>query len=213
MMANEFIDFRMMNILGSGDVLVDLGCGGAQILDGMAGRFRILIGIDAYETRIKMRKTEQLGWEFMQADLNFKFPLDDNYADAVIANQVIEHIFDPRHFAAEIHRILKVGGIVLITTPNFRYVKHIWRLVAIGRGPRTGGGNTLDGNWDDGHIHYFTHSDLREIFVSSGFSSVSSQALVNLIDGNFVRKILDHFSSIKTVRELLSGNILLVARK
>ena len=58
------------------------------------------IGLD-----ISMRRLEEMangridGWEFREADLNGTFPLEDGSADAVVANQVIEHIIDPVKFA------------------------------------------------------------------------------------------------------------------
>src|SRR5690606_4123973 len=48
-------------------------------------------------------------------------PLDgiaDNSFDTVVSFQVIEHIKDDRLFLQEIHRVLRPGGIAMITTPN-----------------------------------------------------------------------------------------------
>jgi SAM-dependent methyltransferase len=44
--------------------------------------------------------------------------LPDNSFDCVVSFQVIEHIHDDGFFLQEIHRVLKPGGIALITTPN-----------------------------------------------------------------------------------------------
>lgn len=129
------------------------------------------------------------------------------------ANQVIEYIVDPRPFVAEICRILKYGGVIIITTPNIRYVKNLWRIAVNGRGPQTAGDDQIDGLWDDGHLHYFTHRDLREIFLEAGFSNVSSTGLINLENDGLTRRIADCYSADKPVREFLSGNILLIARK
>ncbi|MEI6900342.1 MAG: class I SAM-dependent methyltransferase, partial [Bacteroidota bacterium] len=47
-----------------------------------------------------------------------KMPFDDNSFDAVISFQVIEHIVEDRNYLSEIHRVLKTGGTLIITTPN-----------------------------------------------------------------------------------------------
>src|SRR5690606_33526142 len=47
-------------------------------------------------------------------------PFADNTYDVVISFQVIEHIQDDKLFLSEIHRVLKPGGVALITTPNRR---------------------------------------------------------------------------------------------
>ncbi|HDH07750.1 MAG TPA: class I SAM-dependent methyltransferase [Candidatus Moranbacteria bacterium] len=207
------LDPRIEKYLSFSKVFIDLGCGSGETLDALVGRYETLIGIDAFETRHKMRKAAPIGWEFSRADLNQPFPLPADYADTVFANQVIEHIADPRFFASEIYRVLRKDGVSIITTPNVRYIKQIWRIVVRGLGPCTANGEQLDGPWDDGHVHYFTHKDLRNVFKAAGFSSLMSQALIDLSQDNWIRRILDHYASTAPVREFLSGNILLVAKK
>lgn len=204
---------RISNYFVGKDLFVDLGCGRGDTLDDLVGRYRILIGLDRYKIRLRKRGKKPRGWIFIKADLNQNFPLSSNSTDTAFANQVIEHIVDPRPFVAEIYRILKYGGMTIITTPNIRYVKNLWRIAVDGCGPQTAGNNKIDGPWDDGHLHYFTHRDLHEIFLEAGFSSVSSKGLINLKNGAFARRIADCYSSTRMVREFFSGNILLIARK
>lgn len=47
-----------------------------------------------------------------------KWPLPDGYFDAVYCGELVEHVFEPAHVLAEIHRVLRVGGVCLLTTPN-----------------------------------------------------------------------------------------------
>ena len=49
-------------------------------------------------------------------DGNF-FPFDDNEFDGLICNQVLEHVFNPEMFLAEISRVLKPDGKLLLTIP------------------------------------------------------------------------------------------------
>ncbi len=44
--------------------------------------------------------------------------LEDNAYDCVVSFQVIEHIQDDVLYLKEIHRVLKPGGVALLTTPN-----------------------------------------------------------------------------------------------
>jgi len=184
------------------------------LLNALTERFDQCIGLDVSRTRLDtLGDGTTDGWEFREADPNNAFPLADATADVVVANQVIEHILDPIKFSREIHRILRPGGRCVITTPNIRYLKNIAHLVFSGYGPRTAGGNTLDGVWDDGHVHYFTHRDLREIFGKAWFARIESTALIDLSHGGRVRQLLDRWSASWPVREFLSGNILLWAEK
>jgi SAM-dependent methyltransferase len=45
------------------------------------------------------------------------FPFQDRSFDAVLTNQVFEHVFNPEDFMKEIFRVLKPGGKLLITVP------------------------------------------------------------------------------------------------
>jgi methionine biosynthesis protein MetW len=208
------IDYKIKQILGSGHRIIDLGCGSGQLLDDLADQFEERIGFDISRARLNSRvDSEPINWIFHEADLNAPLPLEDKFADAVIANQVIEHIVDPFHFLSEIHRILRPGGCCIITTPNIRYLKHILHLLLSGYGPRTAGGNSLEGYWDDGHLHYFTHKDLRELFMQVGFAEVKSHAVINKPHSSLLRRAMDSNRASYIVREFLSGCILLWAIK
>jgi SAM-dependent methyltransferase len=193
---------------------VDLGCGGGQLLSDLAGQFERRLGLDISTRRLEEMAGGRVdGWEFREADLNARFPLEEGIADAVIANQVIEHIIEPMKFVSEIRRVLRPGGRCVITTPNIRYVRNIAHLLLSGYGPRTAGGNILDGVWDDGHVHYFTHRDLRELFSGVGFHKVESSALIHLAKAGWLRHMLDRHATARPIREFLSGNILLWSEK
>jgi SAM-dependent methyltransferase len=45
------------------------------------------------------------------------FPFGDQSFDGVLCSQVFEHVFTPSEFLAEIHRILRPGGILVLTVP------------------------------------------------------------------------------------------------
>ena len=145
--------------------------------------------------------------------MNAAFPLPADHANVVLANQVLEPVIDPSHFVSEARRILKPGGIFVLATPNIRYLRHLARLVVIGRGPRTGSGRMIDGPWDDGHCHYFTHKDLNVLLAGSGLRCLRAQALIGLKGGGVHRRLLDAFADVGIVREFLSGNALVVASK
>lgn len=76
----------------------------------------------------------------------------DNYFDAVIMEEVIEHIDRNKteYVISEIKRVLKPKGIFIFSTPN-KYLYHIW---LIGR---------YDDNLKKVHIAELTFSELRTL--------------------------------------------------
>lgn len=47
-----------------------------------------------------------------------EIPLPDGQADIVLCNQALEHVIDPARAVAEIHRILRPGGVFLGSVPH-----------------------------------------------------------------------------------------------
>lgn len=59
------------------------------------------------------------GVECQSADMNQALPMQDASADVVLFQEGIEHLQDQLHVLQEMNRILKPGGMLLLTTPNY----------------------------------------------------------------------------------------------
>jgi SAM-dependent methyltransferase len=51
-----------------------------------------------------------------------QIPLEDNSVDAVVIQAVLEHVLDPARVVGEIHRVLRLGGLVYAETPFLQQV-------------------------------------------------------------------------------------------
>jgi len=62
----------------------------------------------------------------------FPYPVEDNSFDKIFAKHIIEHLDHPQEFIAELYRIIKIGGEILIETPHFSnyvcYTEHQHKL-------------------------------------------------------------------------------------
>ena len=65
-----------------------------------------------------IQKCKAIGIEARYGDLNEPLPFKDESFDVVVANQVLEHLYNTDLFITEIHRILKPSGYAIISTPN-----------------------------------------------------------------------------------------------
>ena len=52
------------------------------------------------------------------ADMNERLPIDSNHADIILCQEGIEHLQDQFFIFSEFNRILKKGGILILTTPS-----------------------------------------------------------------------------------------------
>ena len=73
--------------------------------------------------------------EIRKIDIEFdRFPFESNSVDVVMMNEVFEHLRFPVSTVSEVNRILKPGGILLLSTPNLRSFRGILNLVLRGKG-------------------------------------------------------------------------------
>ena len=63
-------------------------------------------------------KARMLGIEVAVGDIGAGLPYEDASFDAVVSNQVIEHLCDPDFFVAEVYRALRSGGTAVVSTEN-----------------------------------------------------------------------------------------------
>ncbi|MBI2664000.1 class I SAM-dependent methyltransferase [Candidatus Woesearchaeota archaeon] len=89
------------------------------------------------------------------ADCNKKLPFKSNSFDLAWCSEVIEHLDNPEKSVNEMRRVLKPGGIMIITTPNSRCL--IYRLLsAFGMPPQK--------VQNPEHKHFFGEKDVRNLF-------------------------------------------------
>jgi len=103
------------------------------------------------------------------------FPYADKYFSTVLCCELIEHLFhDPMHLMAEVNRILKTGGHLVLTTPNLAALRGI---SAILQGYHPGFFHAYirpaaDGETDARHNREYTPREIRRLLENSGFSIV-----------------------------------------
>ena len=99
--------------------LLEIGCGEGRGVGLLHDLVKSYTGIDKINEVVDKLAIAYPAANFQQAVIP---PLDftDQKFDTVISFQVIEHIKDDKEYLAEISRILKPGGVALITTPNIK---------------------------------------------------------------------------------------------
>lgn len=107
-----------------GQHILDVGCGNGRDLLPLLEAGCICTAIDCSpqmvaEARKRLPPAHAARCELLVADA-VRLPLADASFDAVFCSEVIEHIPDWRSAIAEMARVLRPGGKLVITTPNRR---------------------------------------------------------------------------------------------
>jgi len=89
--------------------LIDLGCGMMPYRSLIEDRVTRYDGLDA---------RPQVADVTFQADIQAMTPVPDAAYDSAICLEVLEHVPNPFRAVAEIHRILKPGGILVLSVPH-----------------------------------------------------------------------------------------------
>lgn len=100
----------------SGDVL-EVGCGEGRGISLMIDKTKSFTALDKIEEALAKLRLQYPTGKFIAGSFP-PFKSDSNTYDVVVSFQVIEHINDDKSYLKEIHRVLKPGGVALITTPN-----------------------------------------------------------------------------------------------
>lgn len=148
--------------------VLDLGCGDPKRLVNRV-RERVncnpIYGIDLTDEHADINTL------IVKEDLNNFFPFTDEMFDAVIASQIIEHLWNTDGFLKEIKRVLKPGGYAIISTPNLASWHNLVYL-CFGKQPDVATVSDELYPWKEkpGHRRVFTATELIKLLRFHGFT-------------------------------------------
>jgi len=142
--------------------LLDVGCGGGRFLNRMQKRGWQVEGSD-FDEQATQKVTSRYGIKTHVGDLS-QCALPSNSFDAITMSQTIEHLYTPEATIRECLRILKPGGLLVMTTPNVNSIAAAefgvhWR------------------GWEaPRHLHLFSVESLQRLTQRVGFEIVEARS-------------------------------------
>lgn len=98
-----------------GAILLDAGCGAGLLAPHVAGKGYVHVGVDLRRSALNLAAAH--GVRVIQGDVT-ALPLASASVDVVAAGEILEHVTDLPATVAEISRVLKPGGLVVLDTLN-----------------------------------------------------------------------------------------------
>jgi SAM-dependent methyltransferase len=161
----------------SGSV-IDVGCGFGKLTAELATRFGEAIGLELN------RRTVEHGRQLFGGDLRTvrleRLEREPGSVDAIVLNQVLEHLQDVKGVLSAAHRLLRSGGVVWIGVPHGRSL-----------GLRLLGG-THPAVATHVHVNLFTAGALRRLAHDAGFH-VRACAATDGIDVSAADLVVERF--------------------
>lgn len=137
--------------------ILDLGCGNGDNVFYLSQKGNEVIGVDL-DVNEAVRKYPGLKFLTMPAE---KLDFEHDSFDEIYSYDVLEHVGDFDQVIAEIKRVLKSGGIIDITVPDWRSEKVLLKI-----NPKY---------WEQvGHRRMFEAGVLENILKNNGFEIVKS---------------------------------------
>jgi 2-polyprenyl-3-methyl-5-hydroxy-6-metoxy-1,4-benzoquinol methylase len=135
---------------------VDMGCGQGEFLDLVAQDGHAGMGLDFWASNASV--VCEAGRPALAADLNKGLPFQDASLDGVTLIEVIEHIVRAEDLVAELSRVIRPGGWLVVTTPNVVHLTYRIRSLT-GHPPKQEGY----------HYRFFTRKTLTATLAKVGF--------------------------------------------
>jgi 2-polyprenyl-3-methyl-5-hydroxy-6-metoxy-1,4-benzoquinol methylase len=192
--------------------LLDIGCSDGSFAVILRGDF----GFDVYGVDIAKRAIDRAklnGIKAQVADLANRLPYKSNTFDVIIMCEVIEHIFDTDFLLNEIHRVIRKGGLLFITTPNVASFTSRIKLIF---GGYPNGLEYCINECTNGHIRAYTPLILKKQLNKNKFKVVKMTSpnilfpVKSKLIPNFIKDTMIHFSDLT---KNLGEQIVVVARK
>jgi glycosyltransferase involved in cell wall biosynthesis/SAM-dependent methyltransferase len=154
---------------------------------------------------------EELSFLMQNVDVERdRFPYPDEYFDAALCCEIIEHLAeDPMHMLIELNRVLRWGGLLILTTPNIASAFSIQEALA-GSSPYIYGSYNLKGRADR-HSREYTPKDVHLALEAAGFKVIRlfTKNLWHQTDEQFLRWL----DQTGIPSELRGDNIFAIGRK
>jgi ubiquinone/menaquinone biosynthesis C-methylase UbiE len=172
--------------LKEGDLLLDAGCGEGFYLMLLRNLYGCrLVGIESDQKMLDLaqqwiKPTEKL---LLQTKDICQMNFPENYFDKIICSEVLEHIDDDNLAVKNLFRVLKPGGVLVVTVPNKNYPL-VWDPLnklreALGWGHFDAKNTILGGIWSYDHKRLYDNQELESLLVTNGFRVNKSENLTH----------------------------------
>jgi len=158
----------LLEHVAPGDRVLDLGCGEGTFTALLARAGAAPVGFEVADAAVRRARAAHPDLDFRLAPIDGPLELADATVDVVWASEVIEHVADTARWLSEVRRVLRPGGVLVLTTPAHG------RARVAGLALR-GFERHFDPRGD--HLRFYTLRSLRALLEDFDFTAVAVRAV------------------------------------
>jgi methionine biosynthesis protein MetW len=180
---------KLLKLIGKNKNVLDLGCWDGSVSEMIRNNNNIVSGIEISDNAITKARARGINVYDLDLSLDWQDEVKEKY-DAVVAGEIIEHIFDTDRFLYNVYKALKEDGCLVLSTPN---IASLGRRIMLFLGITPIIETTARIN-DAGHIRYFTFNSLNKLLKENGFKITNfvSDCVNFNISGSVKSSLLSH---------------------
>jgi 2-polyprenyl-3-methyl-5-hydroxy-6-metoxy-1,4-benzoquinol methylase len=151
--------------LGRPAQVLDVGCGEGQFTAELARAGALAVGADVSREALRRARASEPALEWRLIGEDAPWPLADASHDAVWAGETIEHVADTTAWMSELRRVLRPGGLLLLSTPSHSFAARLAMALS---------GRRFERHFDPrgDHVRFYTARSLRALLSDFGFERI-----------------------------------------
>jgi SAM-dependent methyltransferase len=145
--------------------VLDVGCGEGHFAVALTRSGAEVVGVDVAEEPLRRARARHPNLDVRLAEPEAPLPIEDASFDVVWAGETIEHVADTAGWLSELRRVLRSGGMVLLSTPGHGPLLRL----RLGLSRRA-----FEAHFDSrsDHLRFYTRRALLDLLADFGFEAV-----------------------------------------
>ncbi len=146
--------------------VLDIGCGEGHFAAALLRAGSEVVAADVAAEPLSRARSRHPALDLRLVEPEAKLPFEDTSFDVVWAGETIEHVADTAQWLSELRRVLRSGGLLLISTPDHGPLSRLW--IGLSRA-------AFQARFDPcaDHLRFYTRQLLAELLTDFGFADVA----------------------------------------